>query len=125
MLERAIEGLAFVLRTPSTLASQKSHHVYLKRMLLSDSINNLLPDWAFFVRIVANIEGLQPTASRESLVENYEFEDAKENLGRELRQYLSRLPETDPQRFDVILNVHPFSCSAFARRPSMFHVTKE
>ena len=102
----AIEGLAFVLRTPSTLASQKSHHVYLKRMLLSDSINNLLPDWAFFVRIVANIEGLQPTASRESLVENYEFEDAKENLGRELRQYLSRLPETDPQRFDVILNVH-------------------
>ena len=125
MLERAIEGLAFVLRTPSTLASQKSHHVYLKRMLLSDSINNLLPDWAFLVRIVANIEGLQPTASRESLVENYEFEDAKENLGRELRQYLSRLPETDPQRFDVILNVHPFSCSAFARRPSMFHVTKE
>ena len=101
-----IQGLAFVLRTPSTLASQKAHHVYLKRMLLSDSINNLLPDWAFFVRVVANIEGLQPTASRESLVENYEFENARENLGNELRAYLSRLPETDPQRFDVVLAVH-------------------
>ncbi len=101
-----IEGLAFVLRTPSTLASQKSHQVYLKRMLLSDSINNLLPDWAFFVRVVANVEELQPTASRESLVENFEFENAREHLGSVLRQYLMQLAQSDGQRFNVLLAVH-------------------
>ena len=61
-------GVAFVLpRSPSPGARQATR-VYLGRMLVGERIDDVLPDWAFFVRAVVDSTGLHPTASREDLV---------------------------------------------------------
>jgi molecular chaperone HtpG len=62
-----LRGLAFVLPMPASPTSRAAHRVYLKQMLLSESIEGLLPEWAFFERCVIDTTELRPTASRESL----------------------------------------------------------
>ena len=45
-----LRGVAYVLPVPVNPAERPRHRVHLKRMLLSDSVDDLLPDWAYFVR---------------------------------------------------------------------------
>ncbi|MEM9827204.1 MAG: HSP90 family protein [Planctomycetota bacterium] len=101
-----LNGVAYITRDSSAMATQRPHVVYLKRMLLSDQINNLLPEWAFFVRLIANVENLHPTASRETFVEDYEFEATREALGAAIRQYLLQLSHESPEQFRILLSVH-------------------
>lgn len=108
------EGLAFVLPTESTFQTQPGHLAYLRRMLLSEDLRGLLPDWAFFVRAVVDVGDLQPTASRESLVDDDALEDAREELGASLRDWFIRLGTTDPGRLDSILRVHGRAAKALA-----------
>ena len=60
----------FILPTPVNPAARAGHRVYLKRMLLAESAEGLLPDWAFFARCVVDATELRPTASREALYED-------------------------------------------------------
>ena len=55
-----IDGVAFVLPYSASLAARQKHRVYLKNMLLTESADNLLPEWAFFVRCVVNATNLRP-----------------------------------------------------------------
>ena len=57
-------------------------------MLLSEEPDNLLPDWAFFVKAVVNVNDLRPTASRESFYEDDKLDEARTALGGCLRDYL-------------------------------------
>ena len=65
--EAGLTGAAFVLPTPVNPATRGGHRVYLKRMLLAESVEGLLPEWAFFARCVVDSTELRPTASREAL----------------------------------------------------------
>lgn len=109
-----VQGVAFVLPFAASLATKRHHRVYLKHMLLTDKGENLLPDWAFFVQCVVNTNSLRPTASRESFYEDDALEQAREELGSCLRQYLMNLARTNPQRLQHLIALHHLSIKALA-----------
>ena len=83
-----------MLPVPTNPASRAGHRVYLKRMLLAESAEGLLPEWAFFARCVVDATELRPTASREALYEDGLLESVREALGDQLRGWLVRLSTT-------------------------------
>jgi molecular chaperone HtpG len=106
-------GFAYVLPMAT---SRASHRVYGKHMLLSESCDNVLPEWAFFVRAVLNTDHLRPTASRESLYDDEALAGARERLGKQLRRWLGRTAATDPTRMREFLRVHHLGAKAMATR---------
>ncbi|HET6293213.1 MAG TPA: HSP90 family protein [Kribbella sp.] len=109
-----LNGVAFVLPFPANPAERATHRVYLKRMLLAEGVEGLLPDWAFFVRAVIDTSELRPTASREALFDDGNLEATREALGAQLRGWLVRLGTTDPQKLDRFLGIHQLGVKALA-----------
>ncbi|TMR06394.1 HSP90 family protein [Actinomadura soli] len=112
--EAGLTGVAFVLPQPVSPAARAAHRVYLKRMLLAESVEGLLPEWAFFARCVVDAGELRPTASREALYEDELLDSARQGLGDVLRQWLVRLSETDPGRLRAFLRLHQLGVKAMA-----------
>ncbi len=109
-----VEGVAFVLPFSPHYNAKQKHRVYLKNMLLSESAENLLPDWAFFVKCVVNANELRPTASRESFYENETLAKAREALGQALRRYLTELAREEPRALQRLIALHGLSVKALA-----------
>jgi molecular chaperone HtpG len=109
-----VEGVAFVLPFSPHYNAKQKHRVYLKNMLLSESAENLLPDWAFFVKCVVNANELRPTASRESFYENETLAKARASLGQALRRYLMDLAREDPRALQRLISLHGLSVKALA-----------
>ena len=112
--EAGLRGVAFVLPIPASPASRVAHRVYLKQMLLSESVEGLLPEWAFFVRCVVDTTELRPTASREALYEDDLLADVRDSLGDQLRGWMTRLGATDPVRLAAFLRIHHLGVKALA-----------
>lgn len=109
-----VDGIAFILPFSGSLAAKRTHRVYVKQMLLSEKAENLLPDWAFFVKCVVNANGLRPTASRESFYEDKTLETARATLGTCLRDYLVRLGNEDRPRLEALIRLHFLALKALA-----------
>jgi molecular chaperone HtpG len=109
-----VEGVAFVLPFSPHFNARQKHRVYLKDMLLSESAENLLPEWAFFVKCVVSAQGLRPTASREAFYEDATLAYARESLGQVLRQYLVDLATNDPRTLQRLIALHGLSVKALA-----------
>ncbi|MDQ1589429.1 MAG: molecular chaperone HtpG [Pyrinomonadaceae bacterium] len=109
-----VEGAAYVLPFSPSLATKKTHKVYLKNMLVSENAEGLLPDWAFFVKCVVNANDLRPTASRESFYEDERLNLTRAALGRSLREYLVELAREQPQRLQKLISLHYLSIKALA-----------
>ncbi len=112
--EAGLTGVAFVLPAPANPAVRSVHRVYLKRMLLAESAEGLLPDWAFFARCVVDTTELRPTASREALYEDSLLEATREALGDQLRGWLVGLARRDPERLGQFLSIHHLGVKALA-----------
>jgi molecular chaperone HtpG len=112
--EAGLTGAAFVLPTPANPVARVGHRVYLKRMLLAEGAEGLLPEWAFFARCVVDAGELRPTASREALYEDGLLESTREALGDQLRDWLVRLASGDPRRLGDFLQVHHLGVKALA-----------
>lgn len=109
-----ITGMAHILPHAVSLQDEKKHRVYLKNMLLSDKMNNILPAWAFFVNGIINTESLRPTASREAFQENDLFYNVREELGECIKSYLIDLSVSNPELFQRIVLVHYTSIKTMA-----------
>jgi len=116
----AVHGVAYVLKHSPSAAARPAHRVYLKGMLISDRVDNLLPSWAFFVQCVVNADNLRPTASRESLYEDDLLIAAREALGRALREFLLDLRENDPKQLTSLVNLHQTPIKALAAQDAEF-----
>ncbi|HJT77298.1 MAG TPA: HSP90 family protein [Gemmataceae bacterium] len=116
-----VEGVAYVLPFSPSLATRRTHRVYLKNMLLSESAENLLPDWAFFVKCVVNANDLRPMASREAFYEDEALAATREALGQCLRDYLVRLARQDPRRLQRLVGLHFLSIKALAVQDDEFY----
>jgi molecular chaperone HtpG len=112
--EAGLTGAAFVLPTPVNPAVRGGHRVYLKRMLLAESVEGLLPEWAFFARCVVDSTELRPTASRESLYDDGLLNDTRDAIADQLRGWLVRLAATDPHRLARFLSIHHLGVKALA-----------
>jgi molecular chaperone HtpG len=109
-----LRGVAFVLPTAAAPTSRVAHRVYLKQMLMSESVEGLLPEWAFFVRCVIDTTELRPTASRESLYEDELLAHAREALGDRLRGWLNSLGRHHPRQLSAFLRIHHLGVKALA-----------
>ncbi|HEY0098192.1 MAG TPA: HSP90 family protein [Pyrinomonadaceae bacterium] len=109
-----VQGVAFVLPFSPSLATKRTHKVYLKNMLVSENAEGLLPGWAFFVKCVVNANELRPTASRESFYEDEALSLTRGALGRCLRAYLVELAQEQPQRLQKLISLHFLSIKALA-----------
>ncbi|WP_442790404.1 HSP90 family protein [Nonomuraea sp. NBC_01738] len=112
--EAGLSGVAFILPSQANPAAKGTHRVYLKRMLLTEQAEGLLPGWAFFARCVVDAGELRPTASREALYEDDLLEHVRDELGRQLREWLVRLAETDPDGLRAFLRLHHLGVKALA-----------
>ncbi|MEH1012593.1 HSP90 family protein [Micromonospora sp. CPCC 206060] len=112
--EAGLTGVAYVLPAPVNPAARAGHRVYLKRMLLTENADGLLPDWAFFAHCVVDASELRPTASREALYEDSLLESTREALGDQLRGWLVRLAGADPRRLAEFLQIHHLGVKALA-----------
>jgi molecular chaperone HtpG len=101
-----VDGVAYVLHTASATGIRRADRVYLKGMLLSDRAENLLPDWAFFVRAIVDVRSLRPLASREAFFEDETLAAARESLGACIKDYLRRMAREDPDRLGMLLSLH-------------------
>jgi len=86
----------------------------LKGMLMSETADNLLPPWAFFVKAIVNVRNLRPVASREAFYEDERLEAVRTELGQALQRYLRDLSEQEPMRFERFMAVHHLSLKALA-----------
>ncbi|MFG2884485.1 HSP90 family protein [Streptomyces sp. NPDC048297] len=110
-----IRGVAYVLPAAVSPAQRASHRVHLKGMLLTERAEQLLPDWAFFVRCVLDTDSLRPTASREALYEDETLAAVREALGERIRSWLTALAAGDPERLAAFLAVHHLGVKSLAR----------
>ncbi|WP_078894503.1 HSP90 family protein [Streptomyces sp. NRRL S-1022] len=110
-----IRGVAYVLPAAVSPARRAGHRVHLKGMLLTERAEQLLPDWAFFVRCVLDTDSLRPTASREALYEDETLAAVRDALGTRIRSWLTGLAAGDPERLSAFLAVHHLGVKSLAR----------
>ena len=118
-----VHGVAFVLPYSPSPSAKGRHRVYLKRMLLSEAGEGILPEWAFFVRCVINANGLRPTAAREGFYEDDALAAARQSLGECLRSYLLDLGQTDSKRLQKVVQIHYLAIKALAVYDEEFYRT--
>ncbi|GAB3903156.1 HSP90 family protein [Kibdelosporangium lantanae] len=111
-----LTGAAFVMADAAHPGARQAHRIYLKRMLVGDSVEGLLPDWAYFVRCVVNSSALRPTASREALYQDETLLAIRDQLGDVLKDWLVRLGATDPDRASELLAKHHLGMKSVALR---------
>lgn len=107
-----VRGQAFVLPHPT--GTRGGHRLYAKRMLVGESVPDVLPDWAFFVRAVLDSERLALTASREALADDDVLAQTRTRLGDQLKRWLLRMARTDRARAQEFFAVHHLAVKAAA-----------
>ena len=105
-------GVAYVLPSAPPPGTRQTNSVYLGRMLLSESVDGLVPDWAFFVRVVLNSTALTPTASRESLVDDDILGHTRTAIGAVLRQWVLELAARHPGQLNDFVQIHSLALKA-------------
>ncbi|MFE3325574.1 HSP90 family protein [Streptomyces sp. NPDC059176] len=110
-----VRGVAYVLPSAVSPVQRAGHRVHLKGMLLTDRADELLPEWAFFVRCVLDTDSLRPTASRESLYADETLAAVRDTLGGRIRDWLTGLAAGDPERLAQFLSVHHLGVKSLAR----------
>ncbi|WP_424936406.1 MULTISPECIES: HSP90 family protein [Bacteria] len=109
------QGIAYVLPFAPPPGARQATRMYLGRMLLSERADDVLPDWAFFVRAVVDSTALSPTASRESLVEDAALAHVREQLGAGIRRWVLELGLREPHRLAQFVAVHEVGLKSLIR----------
>ncbi|MFV0427946.1 MAG: HSP90 family protein [Arachnia sp.] len=108
-----VTGVAFIL--PQAVAPGSGRHrVYIKRMLLGDRVDRILPDWAFFVRAVIETDTLVPTASREQLHDDELLLAVREALSQRLITWLCETLAEPSQLASSFIRTHHLALRAAA-----------
>lgn len=110
--ETVTRGMAFVLPYAPPPGSRQASRVYLGRMLVTERLDDLLPDWSFFVRVCVDSTGLDPTASREQLIENEALQATRELIGASIRRWILQLAATHPARLLEFIAIHGVALKA-------------
>ncbi|GGX82725.1 HSP90 family protein [Streptomyces fructofermentans] len=109
-----LKGIACVLPETVPAGRRHGHRVHVKGMLLSERAEEILPEWAFFVRCVVDAENLRPTASREALYEDDTLSAVRDALAERLREWIARAAASDPDLLARFLQVHHLAVKSLA-----------
>lgn len=100
------KGIAYIIPHALHHGTTQSNRIYIKNMFITDKADTLVPEWAFFVRVVLNSESLAPTASREEIYVNEELQRVREALGKGIKNYLISLSTNNPTALQTIIRHH-------------------
>ncbi|CAD5965247.1 HSP90 family protein [Streptomyces cyaneofuscatus] len=109
-----LKGIACVLPEAVPAGRRHGHRVHVKGMLLSEQADEILPEWAFFVRCVIDAESLRPTASRESLYEDDTLAAVRDALAERMRAWIARAAASDPELLGRFLQAHHLAVKSLA-----------
>ncbi|MET9206034.1 HSP90 family protein [Streptomyces bacillaris] len=109
-----LKGIACVLPEAVPAGRRHGHRVHVKGMLLSEQADEILPEWAFFVRCVIDAESLRPTASREALYEDDTLAAVRDALAERLREWIARAAASDPELLGRFLQTHHLAVKSLA-----------
>ncbi len=102
-----LQGFLFV--PPGSVASVREYgdlRVYIRRMFICERERDLLPPWARFVRGVVECPLLQPTASREGIHQDENFDLVRQALESQLSHGLQQLAQDDPTTWRQVVRGH-------------------
>jgi molecular chaperone HtpG len=102
-----LSGFLFV--PPGSVASVREFgdlRVYIRRMFICERERDLLPPWARFVRGVVECPILQPTASREGIHQDENFELVRQALEEQLGEGLRELAHEQPAVWKQVVRGH-------------------
>jgi molecular chaperone HtpG len=102
-----LQGFLWV--PPGSVASVREYGdltVYIRRMFICDRERDLLPPWARFVRGVIDCPVLQPTASREGIHQDENFESVRQALEEQLGDGLRTLARDEPETWKRLVRGH-------------------
>lgn len=116
-----VEGIAFILPHSPSPSAKTPHRVYLKKMLLAETVTDILPEWAFFVKCVINVNDLRPTASREGFYEDASLIATRSALGQCLKDYLVKLSQSDRPKLEKLISLHFLAIKALAVHDNEFY----
>lgn len=89
--------------------------IYVRKMLVKNADNELLPSWASFVRGVIDTPDLKPTAARDNIQKSDEAYDFfKKELGVVIIDRLKWLAENDEKTFEAINKWHHYNLKGAA-----------
>lgn len=110
-----MQGALYVTprRTPG-FSGEATIAVTLRRMVISRHIQDLLPEWAGFLRGVLELPECSPTASREDLVRDARFDNVKQALEELLFAHFQRLAEQDAAKWQSIIQWHRYTLAGSA-----------
>lgn len=116
-----LAGFLFV--PPGSVASVREYgdlSVYIRRMFICERERDLLPTWARFVRGVIECPILQPTASREGLHQDENFDLVRQALEAQLGDALQDLARDDPATWRKVVRGHSDVIVGWAVNDSSF-----
>jgi molecular chaperone HtpG len=102
-----LRGFLFV--PPGSVASIREFgdlRIYIRRMFICERERDLLPPWARFVRGVIECPVLQPTASREGIHQDDNFDLVRQGLEEQLGDALRRLARDEGSTWKRIVRGH-------------------
>ena len=112
--ETGTRGTAFVLPASPSPGARQATRAYMGGLLVSEALPDLLPEWAFFVRVVLDSTGLTPTASREGFVNDEALAVTKRAIASTLRAWILSLAESDPRGLQRFLAIHDLALRSLA-----------
>ena len=116
-----LQGFLFV--PPGSVASVREYGdvmVFIRRMFICRDDDALLPPWARFIRGAIDSPHLQPTASREDLHQDDNFEATRAALEIQLAQGLKDIAQNDPEAWEKIVRGHTDLITGWAARDDAF-----
>ncbi|PIF01897.1 MAG: molecular chaperone HtpG, partial [Propionibacterium sp.] len=108
------KGAAFILPHPVPPNAGGSHQVYCNRMLVSQRCREIAPEWAFFARVVIDSTSLNPTASREGLIDDPVLGTTRDAIGAILREWILEMAKSDPFYLETFVAVHYLGLKSLA-----------
>ena len=102
-----LAGFLFV--PPGSVASVREYgdlRVTIRRMFICERERDLLPSWARFVRGVVECPLLQPTASRESIHQDDNFQLVRQAIEAQLGERLQQLAREDAATWNKVVRGH-------------------
>lgn len=110
-----IQGALYISpqRVPG-FSDQAKVAVTIRRMIISRNIQGLMPSWTPFIRGVLELPGCRPTASREELVRDENFDRAKASIEEILFDYFEKLARDKPQLWEALLHWHRYTLAGSA-----------
>ena len=123
----AIRGVLWIQDGASYASSDNRNiSLFVRGMLISDDLRDLIPRWAGFIGGVLECDHLHPTASREDVQRDEAFAAAVTTLREVLIRGLRNLAETDPEAWSMLrLRHNEALLGASLADPRLFEVLKD